>query len=66
MVPRMKCVVCGKPVPPKPENPWFPLCSERCKLVDLGRWLGEGYVIPGPAAGPDRQDGPVTSLDGDD
>jgi endogenous inhibitor of DNA gyrase (YacG/DUF329 family) len=24
----------------------FPFCSERCKLVDLGAWLDEGYRIP--------------------
>ncbi|HEX8111219.1 MAG TPA: DNA gyrase inhibitor YacG [Kofleriaceae bacterium] len=29
----------------------FPFCSERCHLVDLGRWLGEDYRIPGPPAG---------------
>jgi endogenous inhibitor of DNA gyrase (YacG/DUF329 family) len=23
----------------------FPFCSERCHLVDLGRWLGEEYRI---------------------
>jgi endogenous inhibitor of DNA gyrase (YacG/DUF329 family) len=28
----------------------FPFCSERCHLVDLGRWLGEEYRIPGEAA----------------
>jgi endogenous inhibitor of DNA gyrase (YacG/DUF329 family) len=26
----------------------FPFCGERCQLVDLGRWLGEEYRIPGP------------------
>jgi hypothetical protein len=25
---------------------WRPFCSERCKLADLGRWLGGGYRIP--------------------
>ncbi|HSK04322.1 MAG TPA: DNA gyrase inhibitor YacG [Kofleriaceae bacterium] len=29
----------------------FPFCSERCHLVDLGRWLGEEYRIPGDPAG---------------
>jgi len=24
----------------------FPFCSERCHLVDLGRWFGEEYRIP--------------------
>jgi endogenous inhibitor of DNA gyrase (YacG/DUF329 family) len=28
------------------EWPRFPFCSERCKLIDLGRWLGESYGIP--------------------
>ena len=23
----------------------FPFCSERCKMVDLGRWLGGHYHI---------------------
>ncbi|MBL7664936.1 MAG: DNA gyrase inhibitor YacG [Bacteriovoracaceae bacterium] len=23
-----------------------PFCSERCKMVDLGRWLSEEYAIP--------------------
>ena len=30
----------------RPENPWAPFCSERCKLVDLGRWLDGRYQIP--------------------
>jgi endogenous inhibitor of DNA gyrase (YacG/DUF329 family) len=25
--------------------PEFPFCSARCRLIDLGRWLGESYVI---------------------
>jgi endogenous inhibitor of DNA gyrase (YacG/DUF329 family) len=24
-----------------------PFCSPRCKTIDLGNWLGDGYVIPG-------------------
>lgn len=27
-------------------HPQFPFCSERCRLIDLGRWLGEEYRIP--------------------
>ena len=23
-----------------------PFCSERCRMVDLGRWLGEQYSVP--------------------
>lgn len=29
------------------ENPWRPFCSERCKLIDLGRWVSEEYMIAG-------------------
>ena len=28
------------------EWPQFPFCSERCKLIDLGRWLGGVYRVP--------------------
>ena len=24
----------------------FPFCSERCRMVDLGRWFGGEYRIP--------------------
>jgi endogenous inhibitor of DNA gyrase (YacG/DUF329 family) len=30
----------------KDGNKLWPFCSERCHLVDLGRWLGEEYRIP--------------------
>jgi len=23
-----------------------PFCSKRCKMVDLGNWLEEGYTVP--------------------
>lgn len=25
---------------------FFPFCSERCKLIDLGAWFDAGYRIP--------------------
>lgn len=45
----MKCPICKREVAdPKPGEPFgaYPFCSERCKLVDLGRWLGGKYQIP--------------------
>ncbi|MBI5446303.1 MAG: DNA gyrase inhibitor YacG [Deltaproteobacteria bacterium] len=27
-------------------NPFRPFCSERCKLLDLSKWLAEEYRIP--------------------
>jgi uncharacterized protein len=29
------------------ENPWRPFCSERCKLIDLGKWVIGDYKIEG-------------------
>lgn len=41
---RPKCAQCGKhPVAAK----YRPFCSKRCADVDLGKWLNEGYSIPG-------------------
>jgi endogenous inhibitor of DNA gyrase (YacG/DUF329 family) len=38
-------------VAPRAANRAFPFCSDRCRLVDLGKWLGEEYRIAGPRAG---------------
>ena len=32
------------------ENPWRPFCSEKCKLIDLGKWVSEEYRIEGEKA----------------
>lgn len=52
----MKCPTCKKDV--KPGDPDFPFCSERCKLLDLGAWASEKFVISTPAEvkpdGPDE------------
>jgi uncharacterized protein len=29
-------------------TPWGPFCSKRCRLIDLGRWLGGEHVISEP------------------
>ena len=41
-----ECSICRKPVAPRAGNPAFPFCSKRCRMVDLGRWLGEEYRMP--------------------
>jgi endogenous inhibitor of DNA gyrase (YacG/DUF329 family) len=42
----MRCPICRKPV--KAGEPEFPFCSERCRLLDLGNWASEKYVISTP------------------
>ena len=37
------CPICGKPATEASR----PFCSERCRDVDLNRWLKGSYVIPG-------------------
>ncbi len=49
-----RCLTCRKAIAGRPQNPWSPFCSERCKLIDLGKWLGEEYRVP--AAPPQEGD----------
>ena len=42
----MKCPTCGKSIDWK-DNPFRPFCSERCQLVDLGKWVEGEYRVPG-------------------
>ena len=42
----MKCPICKKDVAMDAEN--LPFCSERCRLIDLGNWASEKYVISTP------------------
>lgn len=39
------CPVCDATVD-LATTPTVPFCSERCRLIDLGRWLDEGYGLP--------------------
>ena len=37
-----RCPICGKPA----TDASRPFCSERCREVDLNRWLSGSYAIP--------------------
>lgn len=45
------CPICGRPVAPRGENRSFPFCGDRCRLLDLSKWLGGNYRIAGPRLG---------------
>lgn len=35
------------------DDPDFPFCSERCRLIDLGKWASGAYVISSPITDPE-------------
>jgi endogenous inhibitor of DNA gyrase (YacG/DUF329 family) len=51
----LKCPTCRKAVEWQ-DNPWRPFCSERCKLIDFGRWANEEYQVPGQNSSPAEGD----------
>jgi len=63
---KVNCPTCGKEVVwARPgAAPFFPFCSERCRLVDLGRWFDEEYRISESVAGRPTDDGPVPEQKG--
>ena len=48
------CPICKRPV--SFDDPEMPFCSERCRMIDLGNWATEKYVIPSTAAPSDLGD----------
>ena len=42
-----RCPICRKVV--KNGDPEFPFCSDRCRIIDLGKWASGAYVVPLPA-----------------
>jgi uncharacterized protein len=46
-----RCPQCGKPAMEEAR----PFCSERCRTLDLHKWLNESYAIPAQET-PDEDD----------
>jgi len=55
----MKCPTCNKEAE-YAGNPYRPFCSERCKLIDLGKWAGGQFRVSTDERPPDE----VPSSDG--
>ncbi len=47
----LRCPTCRKIVLRK--DPEFPFCSERCRLIDLGKWASGAYVVSRPIHDPE-------------
>ena len=43
----VRCPICDLRMQGASPREWpeFPFCSRRCKVIDLGRWLGEAYSV---------------------
>jgi len=52
---RGKCPICRKTfeIEKIGDLPSFPFCADRCRMVDLGRWIDGDYAIPSGKAGPE-------------
>jgi len=48
----LRCPACRTLVLRENEN--FPFCSDRCRLIDLGKWASGGYVISTPINDPEQ------------
>lgn len=59
-MPVVACRRCGKVLhyEQMKELPFFPFCSKRCKLIDLGQWLNEEHRMPGEQT---KADGGMTN-----
>ena len=44
----IRCPICKKEV--TLDDPNMPFCSDRCRIIDLGNWASEKYVIPGASS----------------
>jgi endogenous inhibitor of DNA gyrase (YacG/DUF329 family) len=47
----LRCHICGTIVPL--DDPNVPFCSDRCRVIDLGKWASGGYRISSPILDPE-------------
>ena len=53
-----RCRTCGRKVICErlEDAPTLPFCSERCRLLDLGKWFDGEHVIPGEPLPDDEEE----------
>jgi len=59
---RARCPICDRAleIASLDDLPSFPFCSERCRLIDLGRWIDGAYALPGAEPAKPQPDPPVS------
>ncbi len=58
----VKCPRCGTEVEFE-GNPYRPFCSERCKLIDLGKWIEGSYRLSPKAKEAEEESPPAHDED---
>jgi uncharacterized protein len=55
---RGRCPICSKAyeIASLAALPSFPFCTDRCRMIDLGRWIDGKYAIPGSAKDQKQQE----------
>jgi len=65
-----RCPLCSKSftIAKLDDLPSFPFCSDRCRLVDLGRWIDGAYALPvgSPGGDEDQEQTPAPQRPADD
>ena len=51
----LRCPTCRTLV--TKEDEFFPFCSDRCRLIDLGKWASGDYRISSPILDPEVLEG---------
>lgn len=51
----LRCPTCRTLV--TKEGEYFPFCSDRCRVIDLGKWASGGYRISSPILDPEVLEG---------
>ncbi|MGH9581683.1 MAG: DNA gyrase inhibitor YacG, partial [Bryobacteraceae bacterium] len=42
----VRCPICKKEI--HIDSPNMPFCSDRCRVIDLGNWASDKYVVSEP------------------
>ena len=51
----LRCPTCGTLV--LRDAPDMPFCSDRCRVIDLGKWASDAYRISSPILDPEVLEG---------
>jgi uncharacterized protein len=62
IMPLVRCPICDRAFDPA-QSLALPFCSDRCRQIDLGRWLREAYSVPVQRNPDDEEEPPETTAE---